>query len=161
MKIVELAKKYLGEKEISGNNGFQNKEFDSLMRKYGFKNGDAWCLHFVRMIYRESGYHTRNISPSAVSSMKLATKSGNWHAEPVLGAVAIFRTFKNGKAQRTGHGAIVSEITNEGYQTIDGNTTDKGGREGIMVAIRNRHLNKDSWAKNDGLRLMGFIYPEK
>lgn len=61
--------------------------------------------------------------------------------------------------QSTGHGALVTAVYEGGYDTEDGNTTDKGGREGIMVAPRKRHLNAESWTKENGLRLMGFVHP--
>ena len=56
---------------------------------------------------------------------------------------------------------IVTEVKNDiEYSTVEGNTTDKGVREGIMVALRNRHLTKDKFETRDGLRLMGFVYPK-
>ena len=159
-KIVELAKSFIGQREIKGNRGFVDPEFDALMKKHGFRVPDAWCLHFVRAVWRESGQSTALISPSAVGTMNLASRAKNWHTEPVLGAVAIFRTFVNGQPRSTGHGAIVTEIRSDGYTTVDGNTTDKGGREGIMVAVRHRHLTPENWTRQNGLRLMGFVYPK-
>ena len=159
-KIAEKALSFLGQREISGNKGFINPDFDALMRKYGFMTGDAWCLHFVRMVWRECGERTTLISPSAVGTMRLASSNGNWHTKPIVGSVAIFRSFKDGKPLSTGHGAIVTEVRADGYTTCDGNTNDKGGREGIMVALRHRHLTPEHWTRRDGLRLMGFVYPK-
>lgn len=159
--MKQIAEKYLGQKEITPNWGFMEKTFDAKMRSVGFYNGAPWCLFFCRLVWQEAGLNIKRISASSKQSMINATKDGNWHAEPVVGAIVIFRLFNAGKPTNLGHGAIVTEVGNGTYTTIDGNTSDKNGREGIMVAIRNRHLNEDSWRKKNGLRLMGFIHPVK
>lgn len=159
MSIFEVAKKYLGQKEISPNKGFTDKAFDALMRKAGFYTGAAWCGFFCRLCYMVAGDKAlRLLTGSAVGTMKKASKAGNWHTEPVKDAVVIYRMFKNGKAQSTGHMGVVTKVYPGGFDTIEGNTTDKGGREGIMVAERIKRSYK--WDVKDGLRLMGFIHPE-
>jgi len=157
-EIVKIANSYLGQTEISGNRGFINKDFEKKMREVGFYTGAPWCMFFCRWVWKEAGIKFDRISPSSVSTMRNATKDKTWFAEPKIGSIAIFRTFVNGKPQATGHGAIVVSVGEGIYSTVDGNTNDKGGREGIMVAVRNRHLNADSWTKNNGLRLMGFVH---
>lgn len=160
-QIKSIAESYLGQMEISGNRGFVDKNFERKMRSVGFYTGAPWCLFFCRLVWKEAGVKISRISGSSLKTMEMATRDKNWHTAPKVGAIAIFRTFSNGKPQSNGHGAIVVSVGDGVYSTVDGNTTDKGGREGIMVAVRNRHLNADSWKKNNGLRLMGFVYPEK
>lgn len=169
-KIVEIAQSYLGQREITGNKGFIDKVFEKKMRGVGFYTGAAWCLFFARLVWKESGqsltYTDKNgkehdlITPSALGTMRAADAADNWHVEPVVGAIAIFRMFKGGNPLQTGHGCVVTSVGDGIYSTTDGNTTDKGGRDGVLVAIRNRHLNAESWTKDDGLRLMGFVYPK-
>jgi len=162
-KIVEIAKSYLGQEEISGNKGFKDKLFQSAMEKVGWYFRAPWCLYFCRLVWKESGFEIKRVSGSSLTTMLNATKDKNWKVTPVVGAIAIYRMFENGKPKSQGHGAIVVSVSPDGlnYETIDGNTTDKGGREGIMVAARYRSLNDASWKKIDGLRLMGFVHPVK
>ena len=156
-KISKIAKSYIGQLERSPNLGFKDEAFEIKMKSVGFYSGAPWCLFFARLVWKEAGQDIKKISASSFRCADL--NKDNWHAVPVVGAIAIFWTYKNKKYQGNGHGCVVVSIesTSE-YTTVDGNTTDKGGREGIIVAIRNRHLNKESWTK-DGLQLKGFIYP--
>lgn len=182
-KIVEIARSYIGQEEISGNKGFIDKAFDKEMRNIGFYTGAAWCGFFCMLSWlkaKEPIHVTdkrkqvsRIVTSSAVRSMKQASMAGRFELYPVPGAVAVWRTFKNNKPQSTGHMAIVDEdfeikkwhedkendlrIPVDGYfKTIEGNTNADGGREGKEVAEKSRSF---SWTRADGLRLMGFIHP--
>lgn len=163
-KIVEIAKSYIGQKEISGNKGFVDPEFDKKMRSktVGFYTGAPWCGFFARLVWSEAGQKLDLISASSKQIIERATEAGNWHSKPVPGAVIVWATFKNGRRQWSGHIGIVTEVNANGvnYSTVEGNTTDKGGREGICVAVRHRHLTTDKWTVENGLRLLGFVYPE-
>lgn len=159
-KIVIIAKTYLGQEEISPNKSFKDENFLNEIKSVGWYIGAPWCLFFCRLVWKKSNQDITRISASSMVTMEQATKDKNWHVEPKIGAIAIFRMFKNGKPTNQGHGCIVSELTEKGYDTIDGNTSEKNGREGIMVAERFRTLNAESWTKKDGLRLMGFVYPK-
>lgn len=157
MSIVEIAKSYLGKKEIPGNKGFVDKDFDKKMRGVGFYTGAPWCGFFAKLVLTEAGSSAvDSVTSSAVLSMKRADKDGRWHEKPIEGAVVIYRSFKNGKPQSTGHIGIVTKVHENGFDTVEGNTTEYGGREGIVVAER---LNRSyKWDTTDGLRLMGFIF---
>lgn len=159
-KIITIARSYLGQKETANNSGFVDKSFLKKMQAVGWYKGAAWCLFFCRLVWKEAGIDISLIHPSAYKTWLEADKAGNWHTDPVEGAIAVFRMFKNGVATDKGHGCVVVEVGVGSYVTVDGNTTDKGGREGIMTAERIRSLNADSWTKKDGLRLMGFIHPK-
>jgi hypothetical protein len=158
--IAEIALSYVGEKEITPNKGFANPELDKKMRAVGFYTGAPWCGFGNKLIYDEAGASTELCSGSSRSIIQRATLAGNWHAEPVQGAIVVWATFKNGKRQTTGHIGTVTKVDGDKYNTVEGNTTDKGGREGVMFAERFRSLRPEVWKVNDGLRLMGFVYPE-
>lgn len=160
MDIKDIALSYVGQKEIPNNAGFVDKAFDKKMRGVGFYTGAPWCGFFARLVWNEAGQPLDLVSPSSKRCIDLATKAGNWHAEPKAGAVVIWATFRNGRRLSTGHIGIVTDVNGSKYSTVEGNTTDKGGREGIMVAIRNRENTPDKWKVTNGMRLMGFIYPE-
>jgi hypothetical protein len=161
-KISLIAASYVGQKEISGNKGFVNKDFNAKMEGVGFYVGAPWCGFFTQLVWKEAGQDIKLLSSSSKSVIDKAAKGGNWHAKPVAGAVVVWAMFKNGRRQWQGHLGVVTEVSENGvdYSTIEGNTTDKGGREGIMVAVRNRQLTPDKWKTENGLRLMGFVYPE-
>lgn len=161
-EIVTIAKSYIGQKEISGNKGFINKDFEKKMKDVGFYTGAPWCGFFAMLVWKEAGQSLTLLSSASRLIIDRATKAGNWNSAPVPGAVIVWASFKNGKRLTTGHIGIVTDVHNNGidYSTVEGNTTDKGGREGIMVAIRHRHLTDDKWTTKNGLRLMGFVYPE-
>lgn len=160
-KIIEVAESYLGQNEKPGNAGFINKDFDKKMRAVGFYTGAPWCGFFAMLCWKEAGQDISILSPSSYKLIDKATKAKNWNVKPVTGAVVVWAIFKNGQRQPKGHIGIVTDVNEDGvnYTTIEGNTTDKGGREGITVAKRFRHLTPDKWETKDGLRLMGFIYP--
>lgn len=157
--IADIAKSYIGQDEISGNKGFQDPIFEQKMKAVGFYSGAPWCGFFARLVWKEAGQLLTLISASSRKCIELATKAGNWHNVPVPGAVVVWASFKNGKRQSTGHIGVVVAVNGDKYDTVEGNTTDKGGREGITVAVRNRIITADKWTTTNGLRLMGFIYP--
>jgi surface antigen len=161
-KIAEIAKSYLGQKEISGNKGFIDPSFDVKMKQVGFYKGAPWCAFFTRLVWKEGGQDVKLMNGSAwKTALNLQLADYEWSAKPKVGALVVWRSFRGGNPLATGHIGIVTDIKNDiEYSTVEGNTTDKGGREGIMVALRHRHLTKDKFTTRDGLRLMGFVYPK-
>jgi hypothetical protein len=49
------------------------------------------------------------------------------------------------------------EVNGKSIKTIEGNTNDKGGREGYTVASKNRLID---FTNDNGLRMLGFIKPK-
>ncbi len=164
-RTVRFAKKFIGEDEISGNMGFVNPEFDALMREFGdFRDSQAWCMSFAKMIWiKKFGRRYKEILDKLITPSTQTTwqnfendKSGKFETSDKAkkGAIAIWQNYKNGTPNWTGHAAIVQKVDNGTFETIEGNTNDKGGREGYTVAEKER---KYSWDNNNGLRLKGFI----
>ncbi len=164
-RTVKYAKKWVGTKEISGNMGFENAEFDELMRKYGdFKNTQAWCMSFVKMIWikrmgsKFEAILDKLITPSTQTTYQnfVNDSSGLFSVDkiPRVGSIVIWQKFKNGQSTWQGHTGIVKKVKADGFITIEGNTNDSGGREGIEVAEKERGYN---WNVTNGLRLKGFI----
>lgn len=160
-RIVEIAFSHLGEKEIPGNRGWLNKKFEAMMKSVSWYFRAPWCAFFCKLVWKEAGQDVSLLSGSTSVMIDKATKAGNWHSLPVEGAIVIWATFKNGKRQKSGHAGIVTDVgPSKLFETIEGNTTDKGGREGEVVARRIHSFSKPEWSKWDGLRLMGFIHPK-
>jgi len=165
--IAEEAERYIGQQEKKGNMGFKSKSFDKLMRSIGFTDTHAWCAYFCELVWTQFYFKNdhrkladckRLFTAGAVRTYRKFSKDPNWETSqsPVLGAVAIWQKYKHGKATQWGHAAIVVGFTDTHITTIDGNTNDKGGREGYIVAKKSRLRNpKDG----HGLVLKGFILP--
>lgn len=155
--VRQVAESYIGQKEIHGNQGFIDKDFEKKMRACGFYTGAPWCAFFAKLVWKESGTERyKLIAGSALQTMRNFVKAENLAltAKPNVGAIAIYRTMKNGKAQTTGHVAIVIDSNDLGFTTVEGNTNAKGGREGIEVALKKRSYK---FYEPNGLQLMGFI----
>jgi hypothetical protein len=166
---LSYAKEFLGQKEIPGNQGFYDKDFDALIRHFTtFKNGHAWCVYFCWLCWQLT-YNDFSISfeiakaefsGGAVRTYRNFKEIGWTSKEPGVGSIAIWQKYKDGVATSSGHAAIV-EYWNESYIfTVDGNTNDKGGREGYIVADDKKRSRSFIPTKN-GLVLKGYIHPKK
>lgn len=158
-QIVDLALKYVGQKEINGNKGFLNPDFEKEMIANGWYKGAPWCAFFTKLIWSKANQIVKYMNGGAVSTYKALDNSDEYKvtATPQIGALVIWRSYKNGVKLNTGHAGIVTALNPDNtFNTVEGNTTDKGGREGIMVATRIRHYE---WKRENGLRLLGFVNP--
>jgi hypothetical protein len=178
MNITEIAKSHIGQDEIPHNVSFVDPTFLKRMQSAGFYSGAPWCGFFCRMVWLEAKtpIHTSTtpiitmVTSSAVKSMKAAARAKRFETYPVPGSVVVWRSFRNNKPLSTGHMGIVTEVDITAwslvngknipiygsFNTVEGNTTKFGEREGKTVATRIRSFQ---WYRTDGLRLMGFIHP--
>lgn len=166
--IIKQALKYVGERELKGNSGFENETFWMKMEAVGFNPGEAWCALFAELVWRE-GYGFYNslfglqleklFSESAVATFNNFRKS-DWitSLEPEPADLVIWQMYKDGRPHWSGHAGIVSKVFTEDFDSIEGNTNASGGREGVEVAIKRRPL--DFTPKNHGLVLKGFVKPK-
>lgn len=161
-KIVKFSESLKGQTEIARNAGFTNREFERLMGEVGWKPGDAWCVYFVKLVWY-------NMAPEYLKKKILSKVSGStwqtWEnlkgdanfkisAIPMAGDMAIWRMYKNGEPTWDGHAGIVKKLGYGTFTTVEGNTTNKGGDEGYIVAEKTRPID---YTVNNGLRLVGFI----
>jgi len=156
--IIEVAKSFIGQEEKIKNSGFKNGWFEKLMRSVGFYTGAPWCAFFAKLVWKGSGVDHSLISGSVYRTMMNATKAGNWHVSPVSGCIVVWIRFKNGKPLKKGHVGVYITKTNNQILTIEGNTNEDGSSEGTDVLAKNRRID---WTNKNGLRLMGFIHPNK
>lgn len=163
-KVVETAKKYLNSRELTGNRFIDDpkvqKDLGELIIKAGQKPGEAWCSYFAEAMfceaYPEKEKQLRKVfNPGAVATYNAFVASGiKGKATPVVGDLVIFQHYENGKPQWQGHAAIVSEVFPNGtFKTVEGNTNEAGGREGIGVFEKTRSGKKVT----TGLNLLGFL----
>jgi hypothetical protein len=166
-RIGQAARDHEGLKEIKGNMGFKDEEFEERMEMVGWKQTQAWCAYFAELIWKlgYAGYDSEMVkridklfSGSAVQTFRNFSKDGGFTVsqDAVEGAVVIWQTYRNGKASWTGHAGIVIGAHDKYFVTMEGNTNSSGGREGIEVARKTRKYTFDT---QNGLRLKGFIHP--
>ena len=53
-RISRTARRFTNEKELSGNTGFENERLEKLMKKTGWKSGEAWCMAIVKSVVWKS-----------------------------------------------------------------------------------------------------------
>lgn len=170
--ILYNARRFLGQKEISGNLGFEDEKFESLMKDVGWQKNQAWCAYFTELVWKQAyeNYDKSRIkeldklfSAGAVKTYNNFKNFGYTVNEtPSVGAVVIWQYYKDRKPHWSGHAGIVTKIYSDDsdlFETIEGNTNSQGGREGIEVAKKERKLNFEPKLK--GLVLKGFIHPSE
>ena len=161
-RIVKFSESLVGQKELIANSGFNNKEFENLMREVGWKPGDAWCVYFVKLVWYNMSPEwlkekiLRKVSGSSLQTWENLKNDPNFivSAIPKAGDMAIWRVYSGGNPTNNGHAGIVKSLGFGTFTTVEGNTSDAGSSEGYIVAEKERPI--DYTVKN-GLRLIGFI----
>lgn len=163
--VLKLAEKYSGEKEISGNKGFENKELEAKIKATGWKYGEPYCAYFVKAMYEEAHPEKKDILKRILTGGSQLTWSNAKNDKtgtvittktPSAGDIVIWQTYKNGVAESSGHAGIVKSASNDSFVTIEGNTgSNTGTREGDGIYEKTRNY---TWNTANGLRLKGFIH---
>jgi len=162
-KAVEVALKYVGQTEMTGNVFSDESDFGKKLHAAGQKDGDPWCALFTEMVFKEAypekfKEFDKIFSASAVQTYKNFLKFGGYSENhlPSVGNLVIWQMMKDGNPQWQGHAGIVHGLKSSWeFTSIEGNTNAEGGREGITVAIKERKVLKDVW---NGLKVLGFIH---
>lgn len=170
--ILYNARKFLSQQEIRGNQGFRDEKFQKLMEACGWQKGQAWCAYFFELVwklaYENYDKPTIKVLDKLFSAGAVKTYNNFKASEfivnqvPSIGAGVIWQNYKDNKPHWTGHAGIVYKIYSDDsdkFETVEGNTNSKGGREGIEVAKQIRSL--DFEPKLKGLVLKGFIHPKE
>ena len=158
-EILAVIKKYAGVKEIGKNQGFDNKEFESLLVSVGWKKGESYCSYTVKAILKEAGQTYNFVSPSAWKTALNAITTGlPWETKPNDLCLIVWRQFKDWKPQAAGHIGFAINPTPNNVTTFEGNADgiDADKIQGFEANIRS--IRPDKWRVDNGLRLMGFIY---
>lgn len=161
MSLVDIAKKDIGKKEKPGNTGFEDPELERAMRKVGWIPGWSWCSNiqekwiweaFPDLKAEVNGYFV----PSATATFRNLKNAGYpVSMEPIEGALVYWQRMKDGVAQWQGHAGVVSRVVSPlEFYSIEGNTNEKGSREGTTVLEKYRTVQNDI---QNGLKVMGFV----
>ena len=112
------------------------------------------------MVYGEFGLKHDYIVPGVLNTMrnwvKLKKENKLSHV-PVVGSLAVYRNMMNGSYTQFGHIGIVVSVQKKTFTIIEGNSNEKGSREGFTVAVNEKKYN---WNTTNGNRLLGFIIPD-
>jgi hypothetical protein len=161
MTLIDIARKDIGKKEKPGNTGFQDKELEKEMIAVGWAAGWAWCACILEK-WAWTAYPTLKeqikglFVPSAVNTFRNLVRAGYEKLDkPEAGTFVFWQKYTDGVGQWQGHCGVVSHVISEtSFKSIEGNTSDKGSRNGDGVYELTRKINPDV---QDGLRVMGFI----
>lgn len=161
MRPHEIAAKYLGQKEKPGNMGFQDADFERRMMQVGFVKSHAWCAYFAELVFKEAypekfSELDKLFSGSTVQTFRNFRDAGYIIGNvPQLDTLVIWQSMKAGKPQATGHAGIVTKVISTWeFESIEGNTSGEGSREGWIVGKQSRKVLADV---QTGLKILGFI----
>jgi hypothetical protein len=164
--IVKTARNWIGQEENKGNMGFKDADFDRLMRSVGFKNSQAWCAYFVKLVWLMSFVQRPRaervmlnaiMGGGAVASFNSFEDSDFLVSEKAIpGSLVYWQKYRSNKASWMGHAGVVVEVHDNHFKSVEGNTNPQGGREGYTVSEMTRYFN---FKTENGLRLLGFVHP--
>ncbi len=161
-KAVEVALKYVGQKEVAGNMGFVDKDFEAKMKAVGFEFSHAWCSYSMELVFKEA-YPERFkefdklFSASAVKTFENFRDAGYLIGYvPRVGHLVVWQKYVDGKPTWQGHiGLVTAEKSTWEFSSAEGNTSEKGSREGTTFLIQpDRKVLKEV---TNGLKVIGFI----
>lgn len=162
LKIKAFAKALVGQKELSGNSGFESKLLEQQMKEVGWKEGDQWCVYFAKLVWYQKAPDwlkpkiKSSVSGSSQTFWETAQKDPAFKTDriPKVGDMVIWQSYKNSEPLWSGHAGIVTKVGITGFNTVEGNTSTANEREGYIVDEKQRTYNYDT---NNGLRLKGFV----
>jgi hypothetical protein len=174
--ILKHAHRWVGEKEIPGNMGFENPELDRKMRAIGFCNGESYCIQAVKMVWLDAYAEYNSFYISILQELFDKNCYQNYlnfsrykdfgiSKTPIPGAISLFQHYKGGRPVNagtekhpvyTGHAGIFLQTTNGTFLNFEGNTNLGGSSNGDGFYEKNREPN---YFRNDGLRFLGFVNP--
>ncbi len=161
-KLVRIARRYIGELESSHGSyerGFQNPDFEKLMRSYGWSEGYDWCAIFVRaMVLETFTGDKRNIlkylvtpgTQNTYNYLLRAAQKYNWitlHTKPVVGAIVIWQSIQK---PAYGHAGIIEFAEGDFFISIEANVPTLTGYDG--VARRKHSIKEKNKTTHDRLR---------
>lgn len=159
-RLIEVAKSYIGTKEIGGDNkGPQVEEFQKALG--GPAVQQSWCADFVhfcaKKVDAEQGGTAYDLYPSQlVVEVWNKTDPSLRLANPEAGCMILWEHFKDGHATGLGHAGIVTRVAVGTVDTVEGNTSDGSGinRDGDGVYSRSRPIVSSATST---MKVLGFL----
>jgi hypothetical protein len=121
----------VGVREAAGHN--DGPEVERYLRNAALGKGHAWCGAFVKWCFNQCGLKPPITawSPTAHNPNNIVMMAGKYRKEPLPGDVF---TIYNLQMERIGHtGFFHRKVNDSFYETVEGNTSGGGSREGDGV----------------------------
>lgn len=153
MEQIDIAKKFIGQKEKPGNDFDIDTPLGKILKEAGQKDGEAWCAYFMEAVFVET---LRSLFHASTVQTFLNFKNAGYEIRdtPKIGSLVIWQRYAGGKPTWQGHAGVVTKVNPDGsFGTIEGNTSEKGSREGTSVQ---EQIRKNVKVEN-GLNILGFI----
>ena len=127
--VVEIALKEVGVREATGNN--DGARVEQYLASVGLHRGAPWCAAFISWVFKQAGYSAPRTawSPDLFPAKRRVTSA-------MPGVVFGIYFARLG---RIGHCGIVESTRHDWVETIEGNTSGGGARDGDGVYRRCRH----------------------
>lgn len=137
--ITEIYLSQIGVREKTGKNDGQ--EVEMYLKTVGLGKGYAWCSAYVKwcLVQAEIPNTINAWSPTAENKKHIVFSNRKFNEEPLPGDVG---TLYYSKLKRIGHTYFFHQKINESvYESVEGNTSTQGSREGDGVYRRIRSFN--------------------
>lgn len=153
-KILKEARRYVGQKEIQPNAGWENKYFQSLMKKVGWQSGWDYCVLFTKLVLLRTLKGKKQKAVLKLFSPSSQTTWQNLKKYEHLGLYEISKTAKPGsiaiykhmQKNWRGHADIVMRSDKDTFTVVSAN-----GSVGVEVKTRKYTFNSNTF------RLLGFV----
>ena len=141
-KVKKWFYSQIGVKENGGNN--RGKEIAYyLKRSSGLEEGHAWCAAFAVTGLLDNGVKVKKTALAAsVSTQKLVYKKNKNEFPFPDDSSSLIHGLYYKNLGRIGHTGYMAEVRNGATVCIEGNTSDKKGRDGDVVALLIRNNNE-------------------
>lgn len=128
-RIIAIAQKEVGVKELTGNN--DGERVEEYLRAVGLKKGQPYCSAFVSWVFEQAGYRAPRTgwSPALFPGSRIVKD-----AKPAAVFGIYFSSLK-----RIAHVGLVESVRSDWITCLEANTNIAGSREGEGVFRRIRH----------------------
>ncbi len=153
-EILKEAQKYLGQKEIQPNKGWQNRNFQSLMEKIGWQSGWDYCVLFTKLVLLKT---LKGKKKKAVAKLFNASSQTTWQNLKKFEYLGLYKIsnkakvgsiafYKHMQKEWRGHADIVIEANQDNFKVVSAN-----GSVGVETKTRKYTFNSHTF------RLLGFV----
>jgi hypothetical protein len=143
-QIVEEARKWVRTREIGHNDGPEVAEWLHRVKR---QPGNAWCAAFAWCMLDDAckKLGIENTFPPIAGAwlmLNTAKQKKAWTKIPGQGFIFGIDHGTNSQGARIGHVGIVTGVFDDHITSIEGNTNQKGSREGDGVYEKERRLSE-------------------
>jgi len=159
LKLIEVAKSFIGVHESGGNNS--GPVVEMFQRVIGKAEKEPWCVSFVQYCVKQVdlAMHSKTLLYPTESSQLLwkSTVKVARLTAPVPGAIVVFTKYHGDTPLSIGHVGIVTAVNGDTIVSCEGNTSPATGvaRDGDGVFTKTH----PTWIKSGYMRTTGYLLP--